>query len=186
MGRHLNSVTFSNKKSKVDYRAIETGVPKSTWASDDTKRDLTKCSYKEGIKDISIWFLHANASRKNGRKAAGFAARTVDTKYQAFIGDFNCPIDQVQNHAVRPGLRTGFAFTQWKTNLFGSRIVPGVPGSHPAQKYDPQGIIDFAIADDRALNFIPTALLGILAEEDLGFLMLNFDHFPIAYSVFVR
>jgi len=102
-----------SKKTEFAFQYIETGVPKEKWASDDTKRDLTKCRYKAGIKEITIRFLHANASKKNGRKAANFAARTVDNKYQAFIGDFDCPIGQVNNHTVEPvseensGLRSG-------------------------------------------------------------------------------
>jgi hypothetical protein len=182
LGVHLNSVTFINKKSAVTYKAIETGVPKQKWASEDTKRDLTKCSYRDGTRDISIWFLHANASRKNGKKAANYAARTVVDMRQAFIGDFNCSIDDVQRHAVRPGLRADLQFTQWSKDDHGAR---NVPGKHPGKKYNPHNIIDFAIADRNALNFFPTVFLSILPDDDLGFLILNFDHFPIAYDVFV-
>jgi hypothetical protein len=123
-GTHLNSVTFLSKKTEFAFQYIETGVPKEKWASDDTKRDLTKCRYKAGIKEITIWFLHANASKKNGRKAANFAARTVDNKYQAFIGDFNCPIGQVNNYTVEPGLRREFRFTQWNVDPFGKKRFP--------------------------------------------------------------
>ncbi|MBV8225242.1 MAG: endonuclease/exonuclease/phosphatase family protein, partial [Verrucomicrobia bacterium] len=172
-GVHLNTVTFFKRKSPIAF-AFSQGIPDKRWATGLTIRDLTKCSYNEGGRDISIWFIHANASTAGGHEAVSLAWKSVENKYQAIIGDFNCPIGHVNKGAVKPSVAL-YWFTQWKRNDYGSMEVPG---GNPPQKIDPHDTIDYGIADAKALRLFPDDAIFLLKDKQMRKLFLNFDHFP--------
>ena len=58
-----------------------------------------------------------------------------------------------------------------------------VPGSGAPKKFDPHSMIDFGIADGRALKLYPVDAIFHLKDKRLRKMLLNFDHFPIAYDI---
>jgi endonuclease/exonuclease/phosphatase family metal-dependent hydrolase len=179
-GAHLNTATWV--KEGFSYKNIQEGLPKATWDTDKTKRNLTRVQFRQSQKDISIWFLHANASKSGGATAVELAALSVKGTYQAILGDFNCPIGDVKYGTAVAPLVGKCQFTQWKTDDFGTTIVPG---TNPPKKFTPHGMIDFAMVEGKFLSLKPVDTIGHLKDEDLREVILRFDHFPIAYDIAV-
>ncbi len=176
-GVHLNTSTWV--KEGVAFRKIDSGLPSTKWDTELTKRDLTRFDCKVGQKDTAVWFLHANASSSGGRVAARLADINSAGTRMIFIGDFNCPIGDALS-AVAPDVG-GHPFTQWKRDPHGH---VSVPGRTPPVKYDPHGIIDYAVCDQAKVRIEAVDSVRRFGDEGLLNFIVNFDHFPVAYEIF--
>jgi hypothetical protein len=177
-GIHLNTVAYS-KGGTSDVK-MEQGLPTDKWNSQGTKRDLTRCLFRHGTRDVAVWFLHANASRSGGNLATALACDSVKNKYCCVIGDFNYPIGHVDGATTVAPKVDQFNFTQWRTNPYGSA---NAPGPNPPLKYDPNAIIDFAIFEGKALKLTAIDTIGHLNANQQRLIFRYFDHFPIAYDI---
>jgi hypothetical protein len=177
-GVHLNTSTWI--KDGTAYKDVTSGLPSAKWDSDRTKRDLSRVQYSAGSKNVSIWFLHANASRSGGLTAAGYATAGARGTRNVFIGDFNCPIADAGGFAVAPAIN-GMNFTQWRTDLaFGSAHLGGF---NPPIKFDPHGIIDYAICDPAFVTLTAQDTVNPFDRQHLRNYIVYFDHFPIVYDL---
>lgn len=175
-GVHLNTATFI--KDGVTQKHFQVGLPSQQWGTDRTKRDLTKCPFRIGMKDYAVWFLHANASASGGLAAARLADTNADGTTSIFIGDFNCPIGNAQG-AVAPDLG-GHAFSQWTRGEFGTAEVPR---RRPPLKYTPNSVIDYAICDGAKVRIQALDSVGLFGDDGLLSFIRDFDHFPVLYEV---
>jgi endonuclease/exonuclease/phosphatase family metal-dependent hydrolase len=181
-GAHLNGATFAKSGSALVKH--EVGIPSTDWDTHKTKRDTLRITFQvpQASSAVQVFFVHANASY-HGAEAAALACKHVaKNPFSAFMGDFNHPVDQAEG-AVPPEVR-GLKFTQWKVNLHGTKVVPG-PSRNASTRFTPHDRIDYAIPG-RGLQLKPVDLLRHLTEDELGELILNFDHFPVAYQFAVR
>ncbi|WP_128598630.1 endonuclease/exonuclease/phosphatase family protein [Paraburkholderia kirstenboschensis] len=123
-GAHLNTAIFVRKTLLPAVVKVAIGLPQAKWDSDNTKRDLVRAQYMDSQthRIVSIWFLHANASQRNGAKAASFAAQDVTAaNNDIFIGDFN--VNAPDLHLYPKAVQTkpaldGYTYSQWAKSAY--------------------------------------------------------------------
>jgi len=191
-GVHLNTVAFYLQPPASASAApkFDVGIPQETWANEQTKRDLIRVYWLAGTSPVTLWFLHANASKSGGQTALDRAAKATSQKYAAFIGDFNTGcVARSDATTVAPTVGK-YGFSQWKSEVRpagGSGTMAGlvdVPGSSTYMvRPNPSGFIDFAVANKAGMALTPVDSLGSITEETLRTIMLGCDHFPIVFDV---
>lgn len=193
-GTHLNQAVFiANETVKC---ATDVGIPNEDWGGDKTKRNLTRVTWQDKAsgRSIYIWFLHANASESGGKLAVDLALTAMKQTSSVFIGDFNNSglkaIDTAKGYtksfAVLPIARSvaDVAYTQWSRALTGPQSVAAykIAGTTNDFKPSPSGCLDFALGSGLIKVASVDAMAG-LDDAAVGQLMMNMDHFPIAYDI---
>lgn len=194
-GTHLNQAVYlANGAAKC---AGDVGIPNADWGGDKTKRNLTRVTWQDAKASgrmIYIWFLHANASESGGKLAVDLALTAMKGTSAVFIGDFNNSglraIETAKGYsksfAVLPITRSvaDVAYTQWSRAETGPQSVAAykIIGTTNDFKPSPSGCLDFALGSG-LIKVAPVDALVGLDDAAVGQLMMNMDHFPIAYDI---
>jgi endonuclease/exonuclease/phosphatase family metal-dependent hydrolase len=193
-GSHLNMVVFKSNAAK-DLKTDE-GIPNDAWGGDKTKRNLVRLSWSDPrtARPLYAWFLHANASSSGGKLAVELALDVMKGASCVFIGDFNNAgakaVEVARTvkdaFAVMPitASAKGVPFTQWTHGVRSLQSDPAlqIVGTGHDFVPNPNGCIDFALGSGLIQCVAVNALVG-LSAADVGQIMMNIDHFPVAFDV---
>ena len=193
-GTHLNQVVYVANTTKGCKTAE--GIPSGDWDGEQTKRNLTRVTWQNPVTTrlIYIWFIHANASVAGGKLAVDLALIAMKGQNAVFIGDFNSSgvtaVDTAKavslSFAVLPKTLSakGVAYTQWSKAERAVQTDPDyqITGTVFDFKPSPWGCLDFAVASGGVTVTAIDALTGLNADA-VGQVMMNMDHFPVAYDI---
>jgi hypothetical protein len=201
-GAHLNTLILARvdqPSHALTGAQVADGLPRDNWA-EFMVRNAVKVTIQFQSKTTSapgyIYFMHANASEAGGKKAFELADSWCRGKGSskglencAFVGDFNYKLSGTEDLVKQP-IVDSCNFTQWTKSTAGQQAGPPIPGKTNLW-YTAGGMIDFAFTNieknskqmGRALEMAAIDSLHGLSTDQVGDVMNDMDHFPIAYDL---